>query len=168
MPFNFQPTTFSTKMQYNQPCKYSRLWLYCLKSYTKVKIICLFIISSICLFTQLLVYSLIYLFKYLFIYSFIYLYTYLFIYFVYDTFWIGPILFKYCDWNCSHFILVQVSPNAFASNYCLGRIFKIKKILWKIRCQYGQPYFSVSNEDYFHLKELGNFIQELFLCPPQK
>ena len=27
MPFNFQPTIFSVKMQYNRPCKYSRPWL---------------------------------------------------------------------------------------------------------------------------------------------
>ena len=26
MPFNFQPTIFSAKMQYNRPCKYSRPW----------------------------------------------------------------------------------------------------------------------------------------------
>ena len=25
-PFNFQPTIFSSKMQYNRPCKYSRPW----------------------------------------------------------------------------------------------------------------------------------------------
>ena len=24
MPFNFQPTIFSAKMQYNRPCKFSR------------------------------------------------------------------------------------------------------------------------------------------------
>ena len=26
MPFNFQPTIFRVKMQYNRPCKYSRPW----------------------------------------------------------------------------------------------------------------------------------------------
>ena len=28
MPFNFQPTIFSIKMQYSRPCKYSRPWFY--------------------------------------------------------------------------------------------------------------------------------------------
>ena len=37
MPFNFQPTIFSTEMQYNRPCKYSRPWPYFIKFSTSIK-----------------------------------------------------------------------------------------------------------------------------------
>ena len=35
IPFNFQPTIFSAKMQYNRPCKYSRPWLLQSSAYEK-------------------------------------------------------------------------------------------------------------------------------------